>query len=298
MTDGHPSAIEVPGLTQIDGFGFPLYAGPGANVRARFLGARARQALDWLTAVLGPEPSPVSFVIGPEQWPMIAEVPIYGLPHVNRADEGLLDDLHWKMVMGDEPGEFWGEVYDFIWPHLTEEDRASLRLVYVDESGFAARFPDLIVVHELAHVYQDFYGGSQPDRFGWHGGFPRQWVGELFANIAMYGYLAEVEPGELPTLEAICKVADRVPTRSTPVRALDDMYRSFEYANGAVLYCWYQFLVIMGAKRIWQRVGREGLRSFYQKLSRPQMTDDEILRALARIDDEALRFVRDWPGTE
>jgi hypothetical protein len=34
----------------------------------------------------------------------------------------------------------------------------------------------------------------------------RLWVAELFANIGFQGYIAEVEPDQLPTLETVCQV--------------------------------------------------------------------------------------------
>src|SRR5680860_624049 len=265
-------AIDLSRLVAIEGFNFPLYASPGAEARARAVGERAERAIAWLTGILGPAPTPAAFVVGPGEWPGVTELPIYGLPHVDRMDDGSVGDLHWKMVMGAEPGGFWRDVYAFIWTHLDPEGQADVRGAYGDADGFSACFPDLIVVHELAHLFQGEHGpaeldGAAPDRY-----FPRQWVSELFANLALYGYLAEVEPSELQTLETICLGAGRVPRSETPVRALDDMYRSLEFQNGAVLYCWYQFLLIMGAKRIWQRVGRDGLRSYYQTLNRPDMS--------------------------
>jgi hypothetical protein len=287
--------IDVSGLVEIEGFGFPIYTSPGDEGRARVVGERARNALDWLTVTLGPKPTPVAFIIGPAAWPRIAEVPIYGMPHANNIDEGVVDGLHWKVVVGTEPGEFWHEVFDFIRHHLDTEGQATLRKVYGDAQGFANRFPDFVVDHELAHVFAGFRAGAVLDRAASDNFFPRPWVSELFANLAMHGYLAEVEPAELPNLVAISLVAQHVPRSETPVRALDDMYRSFDYPNGAVLYSWYQFMLMAGAKRLWEATGRDGLRLFYDTLSRPEMSDGEILVALENIHEEARHLMSDWP---
>jgi hypothetical protein len=42
--------------------------------------------------------------------------------------------------------------------------------------------------------------------------FPPLWVAELFANIGFQGYIAEVEPDQLPMLETVCQLTWGAPS--------------------------------------------------------------------------------------
>jgi hypothetical protein len=41
---------------------------------------------------------------------------------------------------------------------------------------------------------------------------PPLWVAELFANIRFQGYIAEVEPDQLPMLETVCQLTWDAPS--------------------------------------------------------------------------------------
>ena len=268
------SDVDTAGLTPVTDFPFPMYASIGAEARARTVGERAARALGWLSAALGTERHPVLFVVGPTDWPQFATMPLYGMPHARAG----------KVVVGTEPASFWNEIPAWFWPHLTDATRDRLLQAYGDPPDLASRLPDLIVVHELVHLYQ---GNAT---------FPRPWLGELFANLGFHGYLAEVEPQALSVVEPIYDAAAEVPVSVTPVRALDDMYRSFEYEHGGVLYGWYQLMLSRGAMRIWDAVGIDGFRAYAGRLQAPEMTDGEIMAALESVHPEAALLMRTWPA--
>lgn len=74
-----------------------------------------------------------------------------------------------------------------------------MRSVYGDPPRLGEHFADLVVAHELTHLFHDFDEATgQTD-------FPRLWVAELFPNVALHGYISEVEPQQLGTLETVCE---------------------------------------------------------------------------------------------
>lgn len=266
-------------LTSIDSFSFPVYASVGADDRAMSVGARAASALAWLSDALGSQPTPTVFVVDSADWPRVASIPLYGMPHASGD----------KVVVGTDPAPFWNEIVDWFWPHLATATQQRLRDIYGDPVDLASSFPDLVVVHELSHLYHDF------DEATGESDFPRLWLAELFANLGLHGYLAEVEPEQLPVLETICSAASELPPEATPVRALDDMGRSFEFDNGAALYCWFEFVLLVGAKHIWESGGPQTFRDFHQHLRVPGLSNGQIVDGLERIHSEAARVMRDWP---
>jgi hypothetical protein len=256
-----------------------VFVSPGSEDKADAIAARAETALRWLSDILGGEPEPTLFVVGPADWPRVASMPLYGMPHASGD----------TVVVGTEAAPFWQEILEWFMPHLDTETVELLRRTYGDPPDLSSVFPDLVLVHELTHLFHEFDEGSGESDF------PRLWLAELFANVGFYGYFAEVEPDELPLLEAICVAARALPASATPVRALNDMGRSFEFANGAALYCWFEFMLINCAKRIWEAGGRDALREFHRTLRDPGLHDDEISARLSTIHPEAARSIIDWP---
>lgn len=267
---------DVDGLERFDGYTFPVWGSPDAPDAVAAVAARTSRALDWLSDGLGRRPPVRLFVPGPQQWDVVAEVPIYGLPQA-------FGD---RVIVGAQPWAGFPEVVELLWPDLQPVTRQRLREVYGDPPDLDG-FAELLVVHELTHVFHDDDESKQA------GDFPRLWLAELFANLGMYGYVAEVEPERLPAVEAVCLAARELAPGRLPVRALDQMGAALEHSVAA--YSWYQFALTAGASRLWHAVGAGGLRAFYDTLRGPQMNDREILAALAGIHPQAARINTDWP---
>lgn len=144
-----------------------------------------------------------------------------------------------------------------------------------------------MIAHELTHLYHEFDEGTGETDF------PRLWLAELFANIGFYGYIAENEPKELQVLEAICELSALAGSEIWPVGALDRMGEGL--AAGPHNYIWFEFLLILIAKQIWDHSGADGFITFRDQLRAPTLTDDEILDHLNEITPAAADTVRTWP---
>lgn len=265
------------GLARVDGFEFAVYASEGAEERAREIGERASRALAWLTETFGERRDVELFVVGQSDWDQVADVPIYGMPQT----------FGNRLTVSPDPAGFWQDAVDLFWPDLSDVTKDAVHRVYGDPPAVGRRFADLVVAHELTHLFHEY------DEVTQRLDFPRLWLAELFASIGMYGYLATVEPQELPAAATICHAAREILPGRMPVTALDDMERTFEF--GPEYYVIYEFLLLALAERIWNVAGVAALRGFHTGLRNSDLGDEEILAALERIHPEVGRLVRAWP---
>lgn len=270
--------IDATNLEQLDGYEFPVFASPGARSRADAVAERCRRALEWLAGVFGERPPLTLIVAGRADWDQVALIPLYGMPH---AIGGLL-------VTGVEPAGFWADYTEALLPDLPTAERQRLTAVYGEPPALGERFADLVVAHELGHLFHDY------DEQTGLTDFPRLWVAELFANVGMHGYIAELEPQELPALETVCQLTWQAPVARWPVRELNRMEQSL--ATGPLNYVWFQLRLLVIAKTIWQADGATALRAFRNNLRQATLTDDQIIDTIDGIAPLAAQALHDWPA--
>jgi hypothetical protein len=235
----------TPKLVALGGHTLQTYASADAISTAGAVADRADRVMTWLETRLGPGPRPPLYVVGPDDWAGVALIPIYGMPHA-------FPD---RVVVGASPAEFWNDY---------------LATVRASDAGFV----DLLVAHELTHLFHDY------DTTTGQTDFPHLWLAELFANIGYYGYTAEIEPQILPALDAVADASFAMDHQRWPVTRLNDMESSL--ADGPLNYCWLQFLLIRIARSLWRADPAAALSKFRRTLRAP-LSDDEIserIRAL------------------
>lgn len=265
------------GLVALDGVRVPTYVSDGAQARGRDVAERTGRVLGWLSTLFGTHPSTTLYVVGPGDWDQVAAVPLYGMPHA-------VTD---RVVTSSSPAPFWSEYTDRIEPALPAAAKSRLRAAYGDPPDLGGRFADLVIAHELTHLYHEFDEGTGETDF------PRLWLAELFANIGFYGYITENEPEQLPALETICELSALAGPEIWPVRALNRMDEGL--AAGPHNYIWFEFLLILIAGQIWDHSAADGFTRFRDRLREPTLTDDEILDRLNEIAPEAAVTVQSWP---
>jgi hypothetical protein len=275
MTTQHPS--DVAGLEALDGFGFPVLVSPGNLARGRAVAGRCRRVLDWLAGAFGERPPFTLFVAGPEDWDQVALIPLYGMPHA----------VGERVVTGTAPSGFWNEYARVLLRDLAAPNQDRMHAVYGDPPQLGECFADLVVAHELTHLFHEF------DEATGRTDFPRLWVAELFANIGFQGYIAEVERDRLPILETVCQLTWEAPSDRWSVRPLNRMEEGL--ADGPLNYLWFELRLLVVAKTIWNAGGLIALHCFRDTLRRPNLSDDQILKAIGAIDPGAERALKDWP---
>ena len=269
--------IDTHGLEALDGFGFATFASAGGADRAVAAAERCRRALDWLAGIFGERPAFKLIVANRQDWERVALVPIYGMPH---AWPGIV-------VTGMEPSDFWDDYTAALLADLAPDDRQRFTTVYGDPPQLGERFADLVVVHELTHLFHNY------DEQTGLTDFPRLWLTELFANIGLHGYVTENEPDQLPMLQTVCRLTRDAPATRWPVTDLNRMEASF--ATGPLNYVWFELRLIAIAETIWHAGGTDAIRAFRGTLTAADLSDAQILDTLHAIAPHAGTALRRWP---
>jgi len=153
----------------------------------------------------------------------------------------------------------------------------------LDVSAFA----DLLVVHELAHLFH----AQVPFTF------PRLWLMELFANIGLHAYLAEVEPAELPVLTTLPDSMKALSTARVRHRSLEDFERLY-VGVGPENYGWYQLRLHAAARELYDDAGVDALKRLYRTFAaqRAELTDRQLAELLEeRVHPTAAQVMSTWP---
>lgn len=265
-------AIEA--LEHVEGLAFPVFASPGTEDRATEIGRRVERAHGWLAELLGFEPRVRLLALAPPDWDGIAEVSVFGFPHF------IGDDT---IVIGSLAAPFFDEIVEVLRPAASPETWTRMQAVYGDPPT-VDQFADLLAIHELGHLFHVQAGFWTPGT----------WLPELFCNVALEGYVTEVEPQSLALLETLPLAFGEVEAARFPVRALDEMHRAGE-AGGPLNYAWFELRLHAAAKPIWERGGRSALRRLYRRFRADRAVDD-VHATLNEILPELARVIDGWPA--
>jgi hypothetical protein len=270
---------DVSGLAPIEEPGLVALASPGTERHARTVAARAGRAHAWLSELLGFPPRVEVCVLAPGDWGRVTPVPVFGFPHF--VGEGTL-------VVAGTPAPFFDEqLVGLIRPGLDNEGRFRLRAVYGDPPRVQP-FSDLLVVHELAHLYHAQSGF-------W---FPERWLSELFCNLALEGWVVEHEPELTQVLHTLPQLGvAAIDPATLPVRDLARMEQALDAGPaGPANYAWYQMRLEVAATAIWSCGGPDTLRRLLDRFRGGEPPAD--LRAALRDDvhPSVADVIDDWPA--
>jgi hypothetical protein len=227
-------------IVELSGFPFPVVSTTGLEEKTTRIAERTRDARAWMSGMLGMEPQIRVEVLGREDFAERAALPSLGLPHMN--EEGTM------FLAGYETSTFDASIEETM-TYLGPADRAAFAQAYGDPPSVQP-FVDLLSLHELAHAYHMQRGWS----------FQELWMGELFCNLALQGYVAEHEPAVRPALETLPAAAQHMPTAVQGVTGIDAMS-----AENPLTYVWYEFRLQVAAVRLWEANGPGLLREFYEQ---------------------------------
>jgi hypothetical protein len=139
----------------------------------------------------------------------------------------------------------------------------------------------MLVVHELAHAFHD----------GVPFVFPRSWLMELFADMALYAFVAAEEPDRRLHLETLPRVA--LEYRLLKPVARDLRYFEAFYPDIELLtYVWYQFRFTMMAKDLIDTAGPTVLRRLWDAFA---LTDEQLAGVLGgQVHPAAGQWLASW----
>lgn len=236
-------------LPRLDGYPFEVRYSPPARVQAVRLADLTRDGYTYFATIFpGTSPTLTATFLAPPDWRRGYGVPSYYPP-----------DRRLRVATDDNP--FWqsfGRIARLTSPF---DAYPMLTKAYTDSSGRLQirKFFDLIAVHELAHAFA-VQGGAE---------FPTLWLQEIFANLALYAFVARTRPAELPYLTTLPEAETHIAlfnivTRVSGYTSLDDFDRHFPMGKidrplGEANYGWYQVRFVTLARDVFEEGGEAAL---------------------------------------
>lgn len=267
-------AIKYDGLTSITGYRFPVYASSDAIKVAHQIATRCHRAYQFLQDTLHTNPVINLLVLNVDDWVKYCQYPVYGMPHTTNGETLVVaahnNDL-WSSTLPDETT-------------LTSELLHRFRTLFTQSDGSQsfAPFFNLLVVHELAHLFhtQAFCV------------FPRLWLTELFANLCLYAYVSAIEPEQLPVLETRPELLTFMDIQLRPYGSLQEF--ELQYMDIAPQnYAWYQAQFHIAVKRIYRQAGVGALQRLWQTFI---VSDQQLATELEEVSSELAQMLIRWPS--
>jgi hypothetical protein len=242
----------------------PTFASAELEHRAAAIAGIASSSWDYLAGLLGHRPEVQVLVLSEADWAEKGRVPLFGLPN---ADEGTL------VVAGTEAG-WWSDLA----PMAGDDRQAELATTYggPDGSLHFADFFDLVAVHEVAHLFCEGMVA-----------FPRMWLGELFANLALHAWVAQRAPDSLDTLTTLPRLATQGSGAEFEHRSRDAFERLYGSIDGPN-YVWYQFRLQVAAAELYDIIGHVAVQRLFDAFRIHGGTDRDSQAFDESIDDATL----------
>lgn len=247
-------------LNHLEGNNIKTYYSTGAKEQAETMAKRCNNVISFYKSHINFEPAVTLLVLSPEDWPKYTQFAVYGMPHYNDAK---------TLIVASEDNDFWKS---FIPPldQLPQELSQQVSNTYAgkDNSLTMRGFFDLLAIHELGHAFHE--QGELT--------MQRKWMGELFANILLHTYIAEMEPELLPALTLFPKMVVSSTNKSElKFTTLNDLEFNYdligqEYPNN---YGWYQCRWHTAAGNIYDDGGTKTLEKLWQVLKKQKEPLDD-----------------------
>jgi hypothetical protein len=263
-------------LSFIEGFSFPVYASVGFEQQATIAAERCARAYEFMRNLFSVEPRFDMYILAERDWASYTHEPTYGMPHATLQ----------RLSMACEPSDFWRGLVEMIRASSLESYQ-KLLAIYGQESGQVdlSLFFNLLVVHELAHLFQ------HPGQCN----LPRFWLSEVFVNLCLHAYIAAIEPEQLPILETAPPLLAKVEASGIMHRTLADfemLYTNMDPQN----YGWYQAHFHIAAKQIYDIAGVGVLKALWQAFVIPDALLADKLRQ--QVHPSVANIMMMWPGNQ
>jgi hypothetical protein len=258
------------GLAALPGFPFEVRTSDSTREQARRLADRCARAYSYLGDMLAFRPRCALIVLDRADWSQRASNPLYGMPYYDAGN----------LFLAGEPSDLIARLEE-VAGSAPPTAAQVLDQVYGTGAGRLVSFADLLIVHELAHAFHD----------GVPFVFPRSWLMELFADMALYAYVAAGEPDRRMHLETLPRVALEHRLLTPVARDLRYFEAFYPYLE-PLTYVWYQFRFTMMAGDLIDVAGPDVLRRLWDAFA---VTDEQLAGVLGdRVHPEAGQWLASW----
>jgi hypothetical protein len=258
------------GLASLPGFPFEVRTSASTREQAGLLADRCVRAYSYLGEMLAFRPRCALVVLNRADWSERASNPLYGMPYYSAGN----------LFLAGEPSDLSASLEEVASSAPPVAARA-LDQAYGTGTDRLAPFADMLIVHELAHAFHD----------GVPFLFPRSWLMELFANMALYAYVVTNEPDRSLLLETLPRVALENSLLKPVARDLHYFEAFYPYIE-PLTYVWYQFRLTMMAKGLIDAAGPNMLRRLWDAFA---LSDEQLAGVLGgRVHPAAGQWLASW----
>jgi hypothetical protein len=258
------------GLASLPGFPFEVRTSASTREQAGLLADRCVRAYWYLGEMLAFRPRCALVVLNRADWSERASNPLYGMPYYSAGN----------LFLAGEPSDLVARLEE-VASSAPPAAAQVLDQVYGTGPGRLAPFAGMLVVHELAHAFHD----------GVPFVFPRSWLMELFADMALYAFVVANEPDRTLLLETLPRVAlehHLLKPVARDLRYFEAFYPDIE----PLTYVWYQFRFTMMAKGLIDTAGPDVLRRLWDAFA---LTDEQLAGVLGgRVHPAAGQWLGSW----
>lgn len=240
--------VPTDALATLDGYPFEALYSEGARAEAIRLAGLAKEAYEYFRRVLpGESPSLSAAFLTPDDW-----TEGYGMPSY--------DPVEKRLRVATDDNRLWQSFGKIARLASRFGAYRSLKKTYADSAGKLQlrRFFDLLVVHEMAHAFEHQSGAA----------LPAVWLSEIFANLSLHTFVANVRPSELAYLTTFPEAQRRITVfnlmmRLRGYRSLEDFEQHYPVGNEKPMnganYGWYQIRFHILAREIFDETGQAAL---------------------------------------
>jgi hypothetical protein len=262
-------------LNHLEGHKTKTYYSNGSKEQAEIMATRCDNVITFYNPLINFEPTVTLLVLSPEDWSKYTDFPVYGMPHYNDSQ---------TLIVASDDNAFWKS---FIPPldQLPSELAEQITNAYSDTNNSLSMrgFFDLLAIHELGHAYH-IQGGLK---------MQRKWMGELFSNIFLHTYIAEMEPELLPALtvfpQMVVTSTNKEELKYTTLVELESNYNILgqQFPQN---YGWYQCRWHIAAGNIYDAGGIIAFQNLWKTLKDQQesLNDEEFALLLANDVDQSV----------
>jgi len=258
------------GLVSLPGFPFEVWTSSSTREQAERLAGRCTRAYSYLGDLLAFRPQCALLVLNRADWSERASNPAYVMPYYDAGN----------LFLQGEPSDLTAQLEEAVSSAPPAAAR-QLDQVYGSGADRLAPFADLLVVHELAHAFHDAVPFV----------FPRSWLTELFADMALYAFVVAEEPGRRLQFETLPQVALEHHLLQPVARDLRYFEAFYPYIE-ALTYVWYQFRFTMMAKSVVDAAGPGTLRRLWDAFA---LSDEQLAGMLGvQVHPAAGQWLAAW----
>jgi hypothetical protein len=258
------------GLASLSGFPFEVRTSASTREQAGQLADRCGRAYSYLGEMLAFRPRCALVVLNRADWSQRATNPLFGMPHYDAGN----------LFLAGEPSDLVARLEELA-SSAPPAAAQVLDQVYGTGADRLVPFADILVVHELAHAFHD----------GVPFVFPRSWLMELFANMALYAFVVAREPNRRLHFETLPRVALEHGLLNPVARDLRYFEAFYPYIE-PLTYVWYQFRFTMMAKGLVDAAGPDMLRRLWDTFA---LTDEQLADVLSdQVHSAAGQWLASW----